>query len=144
MLQIPLPITSSEVDTVSRLARERWLSRDSAFTSTRSLNNTRLPRPRSTSPTNETVYADPTRNAVTVLAAAEALDHGCRCNGCSAWIRGKRYQCANCPSDPVAYNLVRRSIAIRTFHSSCSAPLVKSTRIACITLCIPSSSSTVL
>lgn len=35
----------------------------------------------------------------------DSLDHRSRCNGCSEWILGKRFQCANCPSED-AYNLV--------------------------------------
>jgi len=45
------------------------------------------------------------------------LGHNCRCSGCNAYINGSRYQCANCPSDPVAFNLVRSSFYLTPFRS---------------------------
>lgn len=60
------------------------------------------------------------------------LGHNCRCSGCNAYINGSRYQCANCPSDPVAYNLVSFS----------SLPLVSlflcSLRLTYVSLLLPS------
>ncbi|KAL7421406.1 hypothetical protein Q5752_004291 [Cryptotrichosporon argae] len=35
----------------------------------------------------------------------DELDHNARCNNCNEWIMGRRFQCANCPSLPVPYNL---------------------------------------
>lgn len=73
---------------------------------------------RSSSPIgdNSTLYA-PTatrvRNAsplppsqIVNVSQRDALDHGVRCGNCNEWIMGRRYQCANCPSDPVGFNLV--------------------------------------
>lgn len=34
--------------------------------------------------------------------------HRCSCDNCGTYLAGTRYQCANCPSDPAAFNLVRR------------------------------------
>jgi len=48
--------------------------------------------------------------ATTVVAsgrrgATNPLDHLMKCNGCNEPIIGVRYQCANCPSYPISYNL---------------------------------------
>ncbi len=63
------------------------------------------------SPTNETVYGGAAsqpaqqRSNINVMVR-DSLDHGVQCRGCNEWIMGRRYQCANCPSDPVPYSLV--------------------------------------
>jgi hypothetical protein len=109
--QIPVPLANSEIAAVSRRARDRWLQQDSSAVTANGA------RSRSQSPTNETIYAGgggtirsggsrpasrpPQRNA-----PRDALDHGCRCNNCNEWIMGRRYQCANCPSEPESFNLV--------------------------------------
>lgn len=106
-----MPLANSEIAAVSRRARDRWLQQDSSAVTANGA------RSRSQSPTNETIYAGgggtirsggsrpaprpPQRNA-----PRGALDHGCRCNNCNEWIMGRRYQCANCPSEPESFNLV--------------------------------------
>jgi hypothetical protein len=40
-----------------------------------------------------------------VLTIRDDLDHNARCANCNEWIMGRRYQCANCPSEPTEYNL---------------------------------------
>lgn len=60
---------------------------------------------RSPSPTNETVYA-PAANPRALPTPRDTLDHKMRCSHCSERILGRRYQCANCPSEPRGYNLV--------------------------------------
>ncbi|WRT68905.1 uncharacterized protein IL334_005887 [Kwoniella shivajii] len=118
MMKIPVPISSNEVDAVSRKARERWFQQDRSMT-----NNNLNPfaddgettSSRSSSPTNNTIYAPtsvrnrdpspvPPRQVVNVTTR-DALDHNLRCGNCNEWIMGRRYQCANCPSDPQGYNL---------------------------------------
>ena len=105
-----MPLANSEIAAVSRRARDRWLQQDSSAVTANGS------RSRSQSPTNETIYAGgggtirsggsrpaprpPQRNA-----PRDALDHGCRCNNCNEWIMGRRYQCANCPSEPESFNL---------------------------------------
>jgi hypothetical protein len=100
MLQIPLPLASSEVQQVSRRAREQWAQRDSTVILAAGdiLDEGLGDRP--VSPTNETAYGGPTFRR-------SPLDHGARCRACSRSIIGRRYQCANCPSEPEPYNLVR-------------------------------------
>ncbi|ORY29144.1 hypothetical protein BCR39DRAFT_532845 [Naematelia encephala] len=106
MMKIPLPLANAEVEAVSRRARDRWYRQDSAAVSTTPAASTR-----SSSPTNETVYAPGaphtnTRSSRVISEAPrDALDHGCRCANCNEWIMGRRYQCANCPSEPIAFNL---------------------------------------
>ncbi|KAK4688499.1 hypothetical protein P7C73_g1605, partial [Tremellales sp. Uapishka_1] len=115
MMKIPLPLESAEVELVSRRARDRWFQQD--------LNTVAAARPqsggssRSSSPTNETIYAGGQSQApsnqntsVVSLPIRDALDHGVRCRNCNEWIMGRRFQCANCPSDPVAYNLYKSRV----------------------------------
>ena len=90
MMKIPLPLASSEVEVVSRLARDRWFQQDSDTVAGKSL--------RSSSPSGDILYAANVR--------ADGLDHQCKCDGCSKPIMGRRYQCANCPSLPYGFNLV--------------------------------------
>jgi hypothetical protein len=96
---VPLPV--SQVNAVSRRARDRWITQDSSTVTAVSPVETDF---RSPSPTNETVYAGGTRRRPEVPQVS--LDHGCLCDGCGVEIAGKRYQCANCPSLPKAYSLV--------------------------------------
>lgn len=87
------------------------------------------PSSRSSSPTidAETVYAPALRGSVRgvsggtggrqshgrstpstrapVVGIRDGLDHNARCASCNEWIMGRRFQCANCPSEPVPYNL---------------------------------------
>ncbi len=110
--QIPIPLASAEVEDVSRRARDRWFQQDLSTVAAAGANLSR-----SSSPTNETVYAGDTdrSNGGTQVALArpitsvgrDALDHQCRCSNCNEWIMGRRFQCANCPSGPEASNLVR-------------------------------------
>lgn len=95
--KIPVPIAATQVEAVSRRAREQW-TRDSAAASPRS-------PARSLSPSNETIYASGRVNSL------DSLDHRCRCRGCNEWILGKRYQCANCPSYPESYSLVSSKLS---------------------------------
>ncbi|KAK8843444.1 hypothetical protein IAR55_007101 [Kwoniella newhampshirensis] len=118
MMKIPLPLPSSEVEAVSRRARDRWFQQDRTVAVGRRSTGNDATSSRSSSPTNETVYA-PTATAsrhsgpapnvppsqVVYVTTRDALDHGVRCGNCREWIMGRRYQCANCPSDPEGYNL---------------------------------------
>jgi hypothetical protein len=121
--QIPVPLANSEIAAVSRRARDRWLQQDSSAVTAGDA------RSRSQSPTNETIYAGgggtirsggsrpaprpPQRNA-----PRDALDHGCRCNNCNEWIMGRRYQCANCPSEPESFNLASHpNLDLDLFHA---------------------------
>lgn len=126
MMKIPIPLATAEVEAVSRRARDRWFQQDSstvAAAATTSMSS------RSSSPTidTETVYAPgggrglghvsgrgstPSATSATsgttratVLTIRDDLDHNARCANCNEWIMGRRYQCANCPSDPHPYNL---------------------------------------
>ncbi|GMK56642.1 hypothetical protein CspeluHIS016_0304820 [Cutaneotrichosporon spelunceum] len=122
MMKIPVPLASSEVEVVSRRARDRWFQQDSSTVAA-------APSSRSSSPTieAETVYAPAFRTSVRgpssvsgpprpnqvrttpraapVVGIHDGLDHNARCANCNEWIMGRRFQCANCPSDPVPYNL---------------------------------------
>ncbi len=120
--QIPLPLASSEVEFVSRRARDRWTQRD--FTAVSGGIETPITRTpaRSPSPTNETVYGGggqvaSGRTTANVMVR-DSLDHGVQCRGCNEWIMGRRYQCANCPSEPVPYNLVSLAFSLRRVQSS--------------------------
>jgi hypothetical protein len=107
-----VPLANSEIAAVSRRARDRWLQQDSTVLTTNG-----HARSRSPSPTNETIYAGGTirsghsrpRPAIRTPRTptpGDAMDHGCRCDNCNEWIMGRRFQCANCPSEPKAFNLV--------------------------------------
>jgi hypothetical protein len=122
LTQIPVPLASNEVEVVSRRARDRWFQQDSSTVAA-------APSSRSSSPTieAETVYAPALRSSVRggqspslgqrasqgrttprtapVVGIRDGLDHNARCANCNEWIMGRRFQCANCPSDPVPYNL---------------------------------------
>ncbi|BEJ13657.1 hypothetical protein CspHIS471_0308310 [Cutaneotrichosporon sp. HIS471] len=122
MMKIPVPLASSEVEVVSRRARDRWFQQDSSTVAA-------TPSSRSSSPTIEveTVYAPAFRTSVRgpspasgpprtnqgrttpraapVVGIGDGLDHNARCANCNEWIMGRRFQCANCPSDPIPYNL---------------------------------------
>ncbi|WVQ81455.1 hypothetical protein IAT38_003579 [Cryptococcus sp. DSM 104549] len=123
MMKIPVPLPSQEVEAVSRRARDRWFLQDRTVAAAgthpdgRSASS-RSSHSRSSSPSGDadTVYA-PTTTArarepsplppsqIINVTTRDALDHGVRCGSCNEWIMGRRYQCANCPSDPVGYNL---------------------------------------
>ncbi|RXK37138.1 hypothetical protein M231_05589 [Tremella mesenterica] len=117
MMKIPLPLASSEVEAVSRRARDRWFQQDSSAVAAQRSDSTTSTSSRSPSPTNETVYGGISnnvmdRNGLNGLngnegrsSARDVLDHGCRCSNCNEWILGRRYQCANCPSELTAFNL---------------------------------------
>ncbi|WWC64178.1 uncharacterized protein I303_106786 [Kwoniella dejecticola CBS 10117] len=113
MMKIPVPISSHEVDAVSRRARDRWLQQDRtvAVSGPDPFQDDAGGSSRSSSPTNDTVYA-PTadRNGAATqqvigVTTPDALDHGMKCGNCHQWIMGRRYQCANCPSEPEGFNL---------------------------------------
>ncbi|WVF65712.1 hypothetical protein IAT40_000443 [Kwoniella sp. CBS 6097] len=113
MMKIPVPLPSHEVEAVSRRARDRWFHQDRTVATAGS--EQIGDETRSSSPTNDTVYAptlNRTRgtlpqppNQVMNIPFRDSLDHGVRCGNCNEWIMGKRYQCANCPSLPQAFNL---------------------------------------
>jgi hypothetical protein len=145
MMKIPIPLASAEVEAVSRRARDRWFQQDSTTVAAAGVGvgvRAGAPSSRSSSPTNETVYAAATSRGIDAASAAtnevqtiqtaqaaqvvsitarDALDHGCRCRNCNEWIMGKRFQCANCPSEPEPYNLVRGLQTSRTVYQTCSA-----------------------
>ncbi|KLT45979.1 hypothetical protein CC85DRAFT_268587 [Cutaneotrichosporon oleaginosum] len=120
MMKIPVPLASNEVEVVSRRARDRWYHQDLSAVA-------EAPSSHSSSPTidAETVYAPALRSSVRggpspaansrqgrstprnlqVVNIRDGLDHNARCANCNEWIMGRRFQCANCPSDPVPYNL---------------------------------------
>ncbi len=137
MMKIPLPLPSSEIEQVSRQARERWAQQDSSVVaaageilgspSGRGAGAFSMERPgqermRSASPTNETVYAGSAPRRTSARQAGgfvrDSLDHEVQCNGCQEWIMGKRYQCANCPSEPVPFNLVSYCVFSRLWYLS--------------------------
>nr|XP_031862268.1 uncharacterized protein CI109_002233 [Kwoniella shandongensis]KAA5529340.1 hypothetical protein CI109_002233 [Kwoniella shandongensis] len=113
MMKIPVPLPSSEIEAVSRRARDRWFHQDRGV----AVASSETPLSRSSSPTNDTVYAPtapalrdagtptPSRINGITTSTRDVLDHGMRCVNCNEWIMGKRYQCANCPSNPDGYNL---------------------------------------
>ncbi|WOO83671.1 ZZ-type zinc finger domain-containing protein [Vanrija pseudolonga] len=130
MMKIPIPLASSEVEAVSRRARDRWFQQDSSTVARRTPGGSTASRSSSPSVDTETVYAPTRRSARSVSTAArlpvlpnsgrgtpsvtrqqvaarprDDLDHNARCANCNEWIMGRRYQCANCPSDPEPYNL---------------------------------------
>lgn len=147
MMKIPIPLASAEVEAVSRRARDRWFQQDSTTVAAAGVGvgagvRAGAPSSRSSSPTNDTVYAAATSRGIDAASAAtngvqtsqtaqaaqvvnitarDALDHGCRCRNCNEWIMGKRFQCANCPSEPEPYNLVRGLQTSRTVYQPCSA-----------------------
>ncbi|WVO18309.1 hypothetical protein L204_106024 [Cryptococcus depauperatus] len=114
MMKIPVPLPSSEIEAVSRRARDRWIQQDRTVATAGFHQHTLFTRSPSPSGDTSTLYA-PTagRRAASPLPPSQiihittrdVLDHGVRCGNCSEWIVGKRYQCANCPSDPVGFNL---------------------------------------
>jgi hypothetical protein len=132
MIQIPVPLANNEIAAVSRRARDRWLQQDST-----ALTANGRARSRSQSPTNETIYAGggggtirssgsrPVPRALQRTAPRDALDHGCRCNNCNEWIMGRRYQCANCPSDPESFNLVSHPKSQILMYSALYARFVR-------------------
>nr|XP_019047774.1 hypothetical protein I302_04391 [Kwoniella bestiolae CBS 10118]OCF26704.1 hypothetical protein I302_04391 [Kwoniella bestiolae CBS 10118] len=110
MMKIPVPISSTQVDAVSRRARDRWFQQDRTVAAG-TISGDGEASSRSSSPTNDTVYA-PTTNRdrlqtppTVAITTRDALDHALRCGNCNEWIMGRRFQCANCPSDPEGYNL---------------------------------------
>ncbi|ODN91441.1 hypothetical protein L198_05957 [Cryptococcus wingfieldii CBS 7118] len=115
MMKIPVPLPSSEVEAVSRRARDRWFQQDRTVAT--SAATPFEPSSRSSSPSGDhsTVYA-PTAtrdrgpspippSQIINVTQRDALDHGIRCGNCTEWIMGRRYQCAGCPSDPAGFNL---------------------------------------
>ncbi|GHJ88425.1 hypothetical protein NliqN6_4827 [Naganishia liquefaciens] len=98
MMKIPLPLATSEVRQVSRRAREQWAQRDSTVVRAASSIMDENLQVRPSSPTNETVYGG-------FSEGRHPLAHGSLCGSCRSPIVGKRYQCANCPSEPDPFNL---------------------------------------
>lgn len=111
-------MASSEVRQVSRRAREQWAQRDSTVVrAAGDIMDENFPV-RPPSPTTETVYGGATQRS-------SPLDHGTTCRSCRSPIVGERYQCANCPSEPQSYNLVRSPVTYKErlthlFLLSCS------------------------
>ncbi|KAG8899112.1 hypothetical protein FRB99_006936 [Tulasnella sp. 403] len=100
MIKIPYPLDSTEVAFASRRARVLWSGRDAATIDAMTKRITSRSRSNSID----------SANATTVIASARrgeqnAMDHMMKCNGCNGQIMGVRYQCANCPSFPMSYNL---------------------------------------
>jgi hypothetical protein len=121
LLQIPLPLPSHSLHQLADRARHMWLHQDSVL-----LANGEFPgqqdRRRAASPDNETIYggAIPPPRASEVARTPrrrkETLEHDLVCQGCSNRIRGRRFQCVNCPSDPVGYNLVSKAKALSRYQ----------------------------
>ncbi|WVO22726.1 uncharacterized protein IAS62_004060 [Cryptococcus decagattii] len=120
MMKIPVPLPTSEIEAVSRRARDRWFQQDRTVATSggdpiSSLSRSYHSRSSSPAGDNSTLYAptairardpSPSPSSQTVnVSQRDALDHGVRCGNCNEWIMGRRYQCANCPSDPVGFNL---------------------------------------
>ncbi|KAG8986572.1 hypothetical protein FRB93_005234 [Tulasnella sp. JGI-2019a] len=78
MIKIPYPL---DARVASRRARVVWSEPDLTIDAT-------------------TIASEHTRGDRT-----NPLDHLMECSGCNRQIMGVRYQCANCPSSPTAYNL---------------------------------------
>jgi hypothetical protein len=132
-------LASSEVRQVSRRAREQWAQRDStAVQAAGDVSDEHLPV-RPPSPTTETVYGGASRQS-------GSPNQGTICRSCRLPIVGERYQCANCPSEPQAYNLVRTLVAYSKPFASLisiytfSVPLVSGYRTPFMTPCTSSSS----
>ncbi|KAG9023403.1 hypothetical protein FS837_005832, partial [Tulasnella sp. UAMH 9824] len=113
MIKIPYPLDSAEVAIASRRARVLWSERDAATIDA----TTKRITPRSRSNSVDSSYA--TTVVATGRREPNPLDHHVKCNGCNTNIVGPRYQCANCPSYPVSYNLCaeceRSSFVIHPF-----------------------------
>ncbi|KIO32050.1 hypothetical protein M407DRAFT_19077 [Tulasnella calospora MUT 4182] len=113
MIKIPYPLDSAEVAIASRRARVLWSERDAATIDA----TTKRITPRSRSNSVDSSYA--TTVVATGRREPNLLDHHVKCNGCNINIVGPRYQCANCPSYPVSYNLCaeceRSSFVIHPF-----------------------------
>ncbi|CDZ96260.1 Uncharacterized conserved protein, contains ZZ-type Zn-finger [Phaffia rhodozyma] len=56
-------------------------------------------------PTQSSTEAGPSRSSSMSSVTPVRVGHMRRCADCDLSISGPRYQCANCPSDPLAYNL---------------------------------------
>ncbi|KAG8970166.1 hypothetical protein FRC05_000687 [Tulasnella sp. 425] len=113
MIKIPYPLDSAEVAIASRRARVLWSERDAATIDA----TTKRITPRSRSNSVDSSYA--TTVVATGRREPNPLDHHVKCNGCNTNIVGPRFQCANCPSYPVSYNLCaeceRSSFVIHPF-----------------------------
>ncbi|KAG8986567.1 hypothetical protein FRB93_005229 [Tulasnella sp. JGI-2019a] len=104
MIKIQYPLKSKDVEAASRQAFEIWSGSGSVVTPT----SKSLIMSRTRTNSVDSAYA-----ATVIAAATNSLtekggprsDHLLRCNECFNPILGIRYQCANCPSDPTAYNL---------------------------------------
>ena len=118
-LKIPLPLPSHKLDQISERARDMWLHEDPTLLMRGDLSTHPT---RSPSPDNETIYggavppprvANPGKKRP---RRKDTLDHGLACRGCDNGIRGRRFQCLNCPSDPTGYNLVSSGSWFRVSH----------------------------
>jgi len=94
MIKIPFPLDSTEVAFASRRARVLWSERDAATIDA----------------TTKHVTPHSLSNSIASRRAGggglmDPLDHLIECNRCNRDIVGVRYQCVNCPSSPVSYNL---------------------------------------
>ncbi|KAF8916216.1 hypothetical protein CPB85DRAFT_1490287 [Mucidula mucida] len=94
LIKIPFPLETTEVQTASRRAIHLWTGRDAA-------NVTRAPSPSKAS----SVVSG---YAKTVMGPLDSQDHDMLCSVLTQRkqsISGIRYQCANCPSKPIGFNL---------------------------------------
>ncbi|KIY49918.1 hypothetical protein FISHEDRAFT_40294 [Fistulina hepatica ATCC 64428] len=97
LIKIPYPLDTARLRVASRRALHMW-TRDAA----------NLGQPISLSKANS-VVSSYTRTVIGSSSrrtnSIEAMEHHINCDGCGEPIVGARYQCANCPSSPTAYNL---------------------------------------
>ncbi|GLB41855.1 putative protein with zinc-binding domain, present in Dystrophin, CREB-binding protein [Lyophyllum shimeji] len=97
LIKIPYPLETTELEIASRRAIHLWTGRDAASVG--------LPIPRSKPSSVVSSYARTVVGTGPRLAKTPSDDHHLLCSECSRPIIGIRYQCANCPSSPRAYNL---------------------------------------
>lgn len=128
MLQIPTPLNTTEVMSVSRRAHRLHHSRGQASTPGSS------GAPRSSPGSASSVFGKTVMNGDMGLGVDEEdEDHLMLCDSCGQSIVGVRYQCLSCPGKPISYNLVRLCPSLPTISLRFFSPsmLVYSSGIHC-------------
>ncbi|KAF9006028.1 hypothetical protein BDQ17DRAFT_1277613 [Cyathus striatus] len=97
LIKIPYPLENTELQSASRRALHNWIGRDAAAVGY----PVSWPRAESEASYARTIVGTGSRNS-----SGESLEeHRILCNNCNKSILGIRYQCAHCPSSPMAYSL---------------------------------------